>query len=745
MEIQLYPPFESFLIFFSLIFVLILYNIIQLPVLFKIPYIHLKKILLIVRIFLFLTLSFLLLRPNLLIHQPEIVEGNVIILTDFSKSMNIDINGVKRISLGLKSIRNNNEIIEKMSKNNVISYYYFGHESFPTKISQMEDETPKFNKTDIYNSIEMITEEYKKYNKKIGAFFVISDGADNGILSARFDRGKPLIGKNGSDVPIFTIFSAHKDDIKDLLVKDVIYNEIAFIKNPIEITAIIENKGFDEINSGIFLYEGNQLVNSGSISKLANNQTQEIKFNVFPNKSGKHLYTLKVNTLPEEVITDNNEKSFIIDVIRDKVRVLHVSGHPSWDTKFLRRALKDNPNVDLISFYILRTNEDLINDTNENDLSLIPFPHRELFGPELKTFDVVIFQDFSYLDFFPIWYLDNVKKFVLNGGGFFMLGGNNSFLDGGYSNSPIKDILPLEMKGNIIEGEFQTKLTNSGKNHPITKLNTFFNENQKIWDSNPILKNHNSFGRIEPQSTVLVQTKKQKKPIIAIREVGEGRSLIFATDSIWKINFLRVAKGENNELYNSLIRNSIDWLSGDMDDQMIRITTKTMNQDSPYQVQIDVNTVDLFYNPIVKSPYKIKVVDYLNDQNIYKNNGKTGNNGNVQENIQIMSNGNYEIQFDVLNIDKKWVSEKSKIIIENVDVENREVNSRSDILELISKETGGEKFHYNDKWDVKISKNYEIDKTKSINYPIWNSIYLFLFLVSLFLLDWWIRKNTGLA
>jgi hypothetical protein len=95
-----------------------------------------------------------------------------------------------------------------------------------------------------------------------------------------------------------------------------------------------------------------------------------------------------VPVLSDELVPENNRKSFYTDVIINKIRVLHVAGSPSWDVRFLRKALKRNPNIDLVSFFILRDPSDLVFAT-ENELSLIPFPVNEIFGNELPTFDIV--------------------------------------------------------------------------------------------------------------------------------------------------------------------------------------------------------------------------------------------------------------------------------------------------------------------------------------------------------------------
>ena len=106
----------------------------------------------------------------------------------------------------------------------------------------------------------------------------------------------------------------------------------------------------------------------------------------------------------------------------DRVRVLQLCGRPSWDERFLRRLLKRNPNVDLISFFILRTPSDLAA-VDSDELSLIPFPTHELFQNELPSFDVIFLQNFEYMPYGIGAYLDNIRQYVETGGGMAMIGG----------------------------------------------------------------------------------------------------------------------------------------------------------------------------------------------------------------------------------------------------------------------------------------------------------------------------------
>ncbi len=133
-------------------------------------------------------------------------------------------------------------------------------------------------------------------------------------------------------------------------------------------------------------------------------------------------------------------------MVRDKIRVLMISGNPSMNYRFMRTALKNDPSIDLLSFVILRTPTDILN-VPLQEQSLIPFPVETLFTKELNNFDLLIFDNLAFPPLHHSNYLENIREFVRGGGGFAMIGGPN-LLDGGrYARTPLEEILPIRVAG----------------------------------------------------------------------------------------------------------------------------------------------------------------------------------------------------------------------------------------------------------------------------------------------------------
>src|SRR5690606_23958990 len=141
-----------------------------------------------------------------------------------------------------------------------------------------------------------------------------------------------------------------------------------------------------------------------------------VRFEVAPDRVGQFVYEITVPPQPGEATVANNSRAFVVKVLRDKVRVLHVAGRPDWDVRALRTLLRRDPNVELLSYYILRGLDDIAREDTTAALSLIPFPTDELFEEELGSFDLVILHNFDAVQHQVEQYLDNIASYVEEGG-----------------------------------------------------------------------------------------------------------------------------------------------------------------------------------------------------------------------------------------------------------------------------------------------------------------------------------------
>ena len=157
-----------------------------------------------------------------------------------------------------------------------------------------------------------------------------------------------------------------------------------------------------------------------------------------------------------------------IDGVRDKLRVLLVSGEPHAGERTWRNLLKSDASVDLVHFTILRPPEKQ-DGTPINELSLIAFPTRELFQQKISEFQLIIFDRYARQGVLPMIYFDNIAKYVHDGGAVMIAAGPDYATPGSIWHTPLDVVLPAEPSGDVTEQPFCARLTQAGERHPVTR------------------------------------------------------------------------------------------------------------------------------------------------------------------------------------------------------------------------------------------------------------------------------------
>ncbi len=266
---------------------------------------------------------------------------------------------------------------------------------------------------------------------------------------------------------------------------------------------------------------------------------------------GTTVFEISVESGPSELTLDNNRAVVVVHGVRDRLRVLLVTGEPHPGERTWRNLLKSDPAVDLIHFTILRPPE-AQDFTPVNELSLIAFPIRELFEVKLHEFDLVIFDRYRRRDVLAQIYLDNIVRYVRAGGGLMVATGPNIGTTNNLFNSPLGQILPGVPTGATFEEGYKPKVAALGRRHPVTADLP----GAGAPDGQP------SWGRwfrhvdIEPRRGHVLMSGAQDRPLLMLDRVGEGRVAQFMSDHIW----LWARGYENGGPQAELLRRIAHWL-----------------------------------------------------------------------------------------------------------------------------------------------------------------------------------------
>jgi uncharacterized membrane protein len=348
---------------------------------------------------------------------------------------------------------------------------------------------------------------------------------------------------------------------------------VAFAGSPATIAVSLRATGFGGREVPLLLKRGEQVLVSRTLRLPADGETLRETLEWAPPAPGIHALTLQVPPLDGEQIADNNRVELALEAVRDRIRVLVVSGTPSWSYRFLRGALKGDPSLDVVSFIILRSASDAV-DVPQQDLSLIPFPTQKIFLEELPNFDLLIFDNFAYQPYLPPAYLDKIEEFVRGGGGFWMLGGPFSYLGGRYQGTPIARLLPVSLPdpppagGGFRDVGVRPRLTAAGRAHP------FFQGLAEQGGEPPPLQGYNVTGPALPGAVLLAEVPAEggpAQPLVVLGRYGKGRVLAVLTDSLWGWAFEEAGRGRGSRPYLAFVRQAVRWSIGDPELEPARV------------------------------------------------------------------------------------------------------------------------------------------------------------------------------
>jgi len=182
---------------------------------------------------------------------------------------------------------------------------------------------------------------------------------------------------------------------------------------------------------------------------------------------GKNIFELEAAPLNGELTAVNNKAAIVINGVRDRLRVLLVSGRPHMGGRTWRNLLTSDPSVDLVHFTILRDPQKL-DMTPQKELSLIPFPFHELFEVKLHEFDLIIFDRYSLNKILPPYYFENIARYIEDGGALLEASGPEYAGQDSLYETALGPILPGRPTGSITEQSFHPALTDTGWRRPIS-------------------------------------------------------------------------------------------------------------------------------------------------------------------------------------------------------------------------------------------------------------------------------------
>jgi len=359
----------------------------------------------------------------------------------------------------------------------------------------------------------------------------------------------------GFQAPLHALITGRKDE-RDRRIAISAAPRFGIVGQVQTITYRLDDQGVSGDRAKVVVRRDGEVINERTVLS-----GQTVNVDVDIKHAGPNIIEIEASPLENELTLVNNRAVVAIDGVRDKLRVLLVSGEPHSGERTWRNLLKSDPSVDLVHFTILRPPEKQ-DGTPINELSLIAFPTRELFQQKINEFQLIIFDRYARQGVLPIAYFDNIARYVRAGGAVLVSAGPDYASTTSIWRTPLDSVLPAEPVG-VTEKPYYAHLSDAGKRHPVTRGLEGSGAEPPHWSR--------FFRTVETRNATSppVMTGADGKPLLLLSRFGEGRVALLLSDHIWL--WARGYEGGGPHL--DLLRRMSHWLmkQPDLDEEALRL------------------------------------------------------------------------------------------------------------------------------------------------------------------------------
>jgi hypothetical protein len=363
----------------------------------------------------------------------------------------------------------------------------------------------------------------------------------------------------GFAAPVHALITGHKNE-RDRRVVLVTAPRFGIVGQTQTVTFRVDDQGAPPGPVQVTVRRDGETIENRNVRVGGN-----VNINVPIPHAGPNIVEIEAAPLEGELTQVNNRAVVSIDGVRDKLRVLLVSGEPHAGERTWRNLLKSDASVDLVHFTILRPPEKQ-DGTPINELSLIAFPTRELFQQKINEFQLIIFDRYARQGVLPIIYFDNIARYVRQGGAVLVAAGPDYASQTSIWRTPLDVILPAEPSGRMNDGAFRAQLTDLGKRHPVTRGLEGADEDPPHWSR--------WFRLVDTRASkgTAVMQGPDNKPLLLLSREGDGRVALLLSDHIW----LWARGYEGGGPHIDLLRRLSHWLmkEPDLEEEALRLLVR---------------------------------------------------------------------------------------------------------------------------------------------------------------------------
>ncbi len=680
----------------------------------------------------------LLFRPTLQVPVAVPQENYLGILVDDSRSMLVaDGSAPSRGDEIIASL--NTQLLETLSEHFRLRLFRFSGDA--SRMETIGDLTFTGGETRIGRALDQARNELA--GVPIAGLVVVSDGADQ----SEAELNETLISLRTASVPVYSVGVGREQFQRDIEIRRVASPRTVLRGTSTVVDIVIAQNGYAGQTVPLIVEDEGRVVNSQEIVLPADGTPATVRVHFTAEDAGWRRFRFRVPLQTGELVTANNDREAMIDVRDGRQKILYFEGEPRFEVKFMRRAVADDEELQLVVLQRTAENKFLRLDVDDGEELEGGFP---ITREELFQYRALIIGSVE-ASFFSREQLRMITEFVNErGGSVLFLGGKRSFTEGGYAGTPIADLMPIEMNSSPDPSyyrELTVAPTRAGQTHAALQLDADPAESARMWSELPPLSTFNQLTRLKPGATALLLGSgpgvSEGQIVLASQRFGRGLALALPVQDtwLWQMHADIPLEDMTHEV---LWRQIMRWMVNEVPDQlMITTSAEPAALSQTVQLQADLRDKDFFRINDANVTATIEAPDgSIADVPLRWTNR---NDGEYSGAFIPSTTGLHRVRVQAVRGEDLVASASLALDAVEDNGEFFSAQMRAPLLRRIAEETGGRFYALSDIGRLPSEVGYSGSGiTRVESYDLWDMPIIFLLIVGLVGGEWAFRRYRGL-
>ncbi len=505
-------------------------------------------------------LLFCLLRPTLLVPNAVPQRNFLAILLDDSRSMQIADRGESRASFVRETFDpRESALITALGDRFILRFYRFAGSA--ERIGDPAEMGFAGQRTDLGRALDRARQELASV--PVAGMVLVSDGADNADAAL----AEPILNLRSRSIPVFTVGVGRESFTKDISIRRVETPHSVLEGTSLVVDLLVTQRGFRGETVQLQVEDAGRIIATEDVTLGADGEATPVRISVTAAETGPRIFRFRIPERPGEMVAQNNEQEALVRVDDKREKILYLEGEPRFEAKFVRRAVTDDENLQVVLLQRTAEGKFLRLGVDDGDELANGFPTTR---EELFAYRAIILGSVE-ASFFTHDQLRMLAEFVgQRGGGLLLLGGRRSFSEGGYAGTPLADVIPVVLEetastsaasgggaarnvsangngngngdeyraadGEVPVAELKIELTPAGRSNPATQIAPTERASVARWGELPPLTSVNRITRAKPGATTLLTARHPEggqQVVLAFQRYGRGKALAFTVQDSW--------------------------------------------------------------------------------------------------------------------------------------------------------------------------------------------------------------------